>query len=86
MPASSVLMMTLPVVVVPIVVMGRRLRGLSRVNQDWIAASSGTAAEAIGAAQAVQAFTHEGPTRKAFADVIERSFETAMARISRGAA
>ena len=79
---AGLVLLIVPAVVVPIVVMGRRLRNLSRVNQDWIAASSGTAAEAIAAAQAVQSFTHERQTRAAFGDVTERSFDTAMSRIS----
>lgn len=78
---AGLVLLIVPVVVVPIVVMGRRLRKLSRENQDWIAASSGTASEALGAVQAVQAFTHEGPTRAAFADVTEKSYASAQARI-----
>ncbi len=58
-------------VIVPIVVLGRRLRRLSRENQDWIAASSGNASEALLSAQTVQAFTHEAASRAAFADVTE---------------
>jgi ATP-binding cassette, subfamily B, bacterial len=53
-------LLLVPAVIVPIVVLGRRLRRLSRENQDWIAASSGNASEALLAAQTVQAFTHEG--------------------------
>jgi ATP-binding cassette subfamily B protein len=36
-----------PVVIIPIVVLGRRLRALSRESQDWIAESSGNASEAL---------------------------------------
>ncbi|MFT4151043.1 MAG: ABC transporter transmembrane domain-containing protein [Paracoccaceae bacterium] len=78
---AGLVLLIVPVVVVPIIVMGRRLRALSRQNQDWIAASSGAAAEALGAVQAVQAFTHEGQTRAAFADVTEKSYASAQARI-----
>jgi ATP-binding cassette subfamily B protein len=70
-----------PAVVVPIVVLGRRLRNLSRENQDWIANSSGKASEALSAAQTVQAFTHEAETRRSFAEVTEQSFLSARARI-----
>lgn len=78
---AGLVLLIVPVVVVPIVVMGRKLRNLSRLNQDWIAVSSGNAAEAISAAQAVQAFTHETQTRVAFADVTEKSYASALARI-----
>ncbi len=53
------MLLIVPVVIVPIIVLGRRLRRLSRENQDWIAASSGNASEALLSVQTVQAFTHE---------------------------
>ncbi|OJY33324.1 ATP-binding cassette subfamily B protein [Gemmobacter caeni] len=78
---TGLVLLVVPVVVVPIVVMGRKLRRLSRDNQDWIAASSGSASEALQAVQTVQAYTHEGRTRAAFADVTEKSYASAQARI-----
>jgi len=63
------------------VVLGRRLRVLSRESQDWIASSSGSASEALLAAQTVQAFTHEDASRAAFGAVTERSFTAARQRI-----
>jgi ATP-binding cassette subfamily B protein len=68
-------------VVVPILVLGRRLRVISRENQDWIAASSGNASESLTAVQTVQAFTHETASRAQFADMTEHSFEAARRRI-----
>ena len=56
---TGLVLLIVPAVIVPIVVLGRRLRGLSRENQDWIAASSGNASEALSSVQTVQAFTHE---------------------------
>ena len=61
---TGLVLLLVPAVVVPIIVLGRRVRNLSRENQDWIAQSSGKAAEALGAVQTVQAFTHEDQTRK----------------------
>ena len=78
---TGLVLLIVPAVVVPIVVLGRRLRGLSRENQDVIAQSSHAAGEALGAVQTVQAFTHEALTRKGFADVTERAFDTATVRI-----
>uniref|UniRef100_UPI0035B4DF27 ABC transporter transmembrane domain-containing protein n=1 Tax=Paenirhodobacter enshiensis TaxID=1105367 RepID=UPI0035B4DF27 len=78
---TGLVLLLVPAVIVPIVVLGRRLRGLSRENQDWIAASSGTASEALLAAQTVQAFTHEDLTRRDFARVTEKSFDAAQRRI-----
>ncbi len=78
---SGLVLLLVPMVVVPIVVLGRRLRTLSRENQDWIALSSGAASEALLSAQTVQAFTHEGPTRARFGEVTERSFDAALSRV-----
>ena len=79
---TGLVLLIVPAVVVPIVVLGRRLRALSRENQDWIANSSGKATEALGAVQTVQSFTHEGATRAEFSDVTEKSFLSAKTRIA----
>ena len=78
---TGLVLLVVPAVVVPIIVLGRRLRALSRENQDWIANSSGKASEALSAVQTVQAFTHEDETRGEFATVTERSFTSAQSRI-----
>ncbi len=78
---SALVLLIVPAVIVPIVVLGRRLRSLSRENQDWIAASSGSASEALLSVQTVQAFSHESETRGAFKDVTEKSFVSARRRI-----
>ncbi|MEM9851507.1 MAG: ABC transporter transmembrane domain-containing protein, partial [Pseudomonadota bacterium] len=78
---SMMVLLVVPLVIGPIVILGRRLRRLSRKNQDWIAASSGAASEGLLAAQAVQANTHEDASNAAFSDVTEKSFDTAKARI-----
>lgn len=78
---AGLVLLIVPVVVVPIIVLGRRLRKLGRENQDWIANSSGSASEALSSVQTVQAFTHEAQTRAAFADVTEKSFLSAKTRI-----
>ena len=78
---TGMVLLIVPAVVVPIVVLGRRLRQLSKENQDWIASSSGSASEALSSVQTVQAFTHEAQTRAAFGDVTERAFLSARTRI-----
>ncbi|MBP9184119.1 MAG: ATP-binding cassette domain-containing protein [Fuscovulum sp.] len=78
---SGLVLLIVPAVVVPIIVLGRRLRNLSRENQDWIASSSGTASESLLAVQTVQAFTHEGQTQAAFADVTQKGLVSAQRRI-----
>ncbi|SNT03978.1 ABC transporter transmembrane domain-containing protein [Tropicimonas sediminicola] len=71
-----------PIVIVPILALGRRLRALSRQNQDWIAKSSGNASEALQAAQTVQAYSHEAASRSQFAEVTEASYRSAKTRIT----
>ncbi|OOY26912.1 ABC transporter [Thioclava sp. L04-15] len=78
---TGLVLLVVPVVVVPIVVLGRRLRVLGRENQDWIANSSGSASEALLAAQTVQAFTHEALTREQFSGVTEKAYLSAKKRI-----
>ncbi|MDP3960715.1 MAG: ABC transporter transmembrane domain-containing protein [Pseudorhodobacter sp.] len=79
---TGLVLLIVPAVVVPIIVLGRRLRNLSRENQDWIAASAGNASEALLSVQAVQAFTHEALSRAAFGEITEKSFTSARQRIT----
>ena len=79
---TGLVLLIVPAVIVPILVLGRRLRVLSRENQDWIAASSGNASEALLSVQTVQAFTNEGAARKTFGDVTELSYDAARKRVN----
>ena len=78
---TGLVLLIVPAIIVPIIVLGRKLRALSRENQDWIAASSGSASEALSSVQTVQAFTHETETRGQFGEVTEKSFGAAKSRI-----
>jgi ATP-binding cassette subfamily B protein len=78
---AALVLLIVPAVIVPIILLGRRLRVLSRQNQDWIAASSGNASEALLSVQTVQAFTHEGESRSTFAHVTDQSFQSARTRV-----
>ncbi|SEQ47892.1 ABC transporter transmembrane domain-containing protein [Thalassovita taeanensis] len=79
---TGLVLLIVPAVVIPILTLGRRLRVLSRENQDWIAESSGTASEALLSVQTVQAFTNETAARRDFSDVTERSYVSAQKRIT----
>ena len=83
---TALVLLIVPAVIIPILVLGRRLRVISRENQDWIAASSGSASEALTAVQTVQAFTHEKISRRQFSDVTEQSYDAAKRRIATRAA
>jgi ATP-binding cassette subfamily B protein len=78
---AGLVLLLVPAVVVPILLLGRRLRVLSRENQDWIAASSGNASESLSAVQTVQAFSHVAASRAQFAKMTESSFDAARRRI-----
>lgn len=78
---TALVLLIVPAVIVPILTLGRKMRLLSRENQDWIAASSGSASEALLSVQTVQAFTNEKTTRESFATVTEHSFDAARRRI-----
>lgn len=71
----------LPVIVAPMLIMGRRVRKLSRASQDRIADSSALADETLNAIQTVQAFQLEPLHSKRFADAVNDSFITAVDRV-----
>lgn len=79
---TGLVLLIVPAILIPIILLGRRLRGLSRQNQDWIAASSGTASETLLAAQTVQAYTAEARSISRFDSVTDRSYDVALARIT----
>ena len=78
---TGMVLLIVPAVIVPILVMGRRLRRLGRENQDLIAESSGSGSELLLAVQTVQAFTHEGPSRSRFGGLTEAAYVSARKRI-----
>ncbi|MFT3972962.1 MAG: ABC transporter transmembrane domain-containing protein [Amaricoccus sp.] len=78
---TGLVLIGVPFVVVPILTLGRRLRGLSRLSQDRIAESAAQASESLLAAQTVQAYTHEEPSRAAFGALTEASFAATQSRI-----
>ena len=78
---AGLVLVTVPAVVVPLVLMGRRVRKLSRASQDRIADTSAYASETINAVQTVQAFTHEAIDRQRFGAAITGVFNTAVRRL-----
>ena len=78
---TSLVLLIVPLVLVPILTLGRKVRRLSKENQDWIAAGSAQASEALGAVQTIQAFTHEIQTKNDFSKTTEDSFFSARERI-----
>ena len=78
---SSIIIVMLALVVLPIVFFGRRVRKLSRDSQDRIADASAVAGEILNAMPTVQAFTHEKIETERFSSSVENAFATAMRRI-----
>ena len=76
----------LPAVLIPIMIVGRLVRRLSRDSQDRIADASGLATETLTAAQTVQSFTGEVHESRRFGESIQLSFVTAVQRIRARAA
>ncbi|TVP58536.1 MAG: ATP-binding cassette domain-containing protein [Halomonadaceae bacterium] len=71
----------IPLVVVPILWFGRRVRRLSRASQDRIADLSAQVDETLHAIHTVQAFSHEGEEQRRFAGAVGQAFATAIQRV-----
>jgi len=78
---TSIILGLLVLVVLPIVLFGRRVRKLSRDSQDRIADASALAGEILNAMPTVQAFTHERIEANRFGASVEGAFQTAVKRI-----
>jgi ATP-binding cassette subfamily B protein len=78
---TSIILGLLVLVVVPIVLFGRRVRKLSRDTQDRIADASALAGEILNAMPTVQAFTGEHREAQRFGDSVDNAFQAAMRRI-----
>lgn len=78
---TGVVLLIVPVVVVPIVIYGRKVRALSRASQDRVADVGAYAEESISAIHTVQAFTHEKVDHQRFSFEVENAFLSAVRRI-----
>lgn len=67
-------------VIVPTVLIGRRVRRLSRASQDRVADASAIAAEVLAAVPVVQSFTQEPHEARRFAEATEAAFDVARRR------
>jgi ATP-binding cassette subfamily B protein len=71
----------LAAVIFPSVYLGRRVRRLSRANQDRVADSSAIASEVLNAISVVQSYTAEGRETRRFIDSTTKALGTALKRI-----
>ncbi|MEM1162734.1 MAG: ABC transporter transmembrane domain-containing protein, partial [Pseudomonadota bacterium] len=78
---SALTLLLVPLVIGPILVLGRKVRRLSRLSQDLIADSATAAGEVLQAAQTVQAMTHVDRSRARFSDRVEAAYDASLKRI-----
>ncbi len=78
---ASIIVGLLLLVVLPILVFGRRVRRLSRVSQDALADSSALAGETLNAVQIVQAYAREPLEAQRFGASTESAFASAIRRV-----
>lgn len=70
-----------PLVLMPILIYGRRVRSLARLSQDSIADVGVYAGEIIQNIKTVQSYTREPEERQAFGQEVEKAFEVARRRV-----
>src|SRR5438477_1327997 len=75
---STLVLIAIPLIVLPLVAFGRMVTRRARAAQDTLADAAAFAVEAIGSVRTVQALTGEGAARKRFAAAVERSFVAAL--------
>jgi ATP-binding cassette subfamily B protein len=82
---AALVLLGVPATLVPILLLGRRVRRLSRASQDRVADVSAHVDEAVHEVRTVQAYVHEDLDRAAFARHAEAAYDAAAARISQKA-
>ncbi|MBS0283263.1 MAG: ATP-binding cassette domain-containing protein [Proteobacteria bacterium] len=78
---AGMLVLGIPVVILPIALLGRRVRAYSRHSQDRIADVGAMATETLGAMKIVQAFGQEEREAQRFAEAVEATMAAARRRI-----
>lgn len=74
---TGLLLLAIPFVVAPVVLLGRRVKSLSRSTQDRIADVGSTISETLGAMKVVQAFGQEEREVGRFRNFVENAFRVA---------
>jgi ATP-binding cassette subfamily B protein len=79
---TGLVLLIVPVIVIPIILMGRRVRGFSKLAQDKIAETSAIAGETLGSVRDVQSFTQEDGSRARFGLAAEGAYDASHKRIA----
>ena len=78
---TGLILLLVPLVILPLLVYGRKVRRLSKQSQDRIAESSAIAGETLNAIQMVQSYVLETFYGKRFSDAVESAFDASRKRI-----
>jgi ATP-binding cassette subfamily B protein len=78
---SLIVLASVPFVVLPVIFFGRRVRSLSRANQDRLADVGSHVSESFRHIKIVQAFNHQGADISEFGRVVERALAVALQRV-----
>ena len=78
---AGLLLLGIPVIITPIVVLGRRVRNHSRTSQDRVADVGSIAVETLSAMKIVQAFGQESREAARFTSAVDATFAAAKRRI-----
>ena len=79
---AGMLMLGIPAIILPMALLGRRVRNQSRQSQDRVADVGSIAVETLGAMKIVQAFGQESREAKRFSDAVAATFAAARRRIA----
>ncbi len=82
---AALVLLGVPATLVPILLLGRRVRRLSRANQDRVADVSAYVDEAVHEIRTVQAYAHEPADRAAFGGHAEAAYRVGVERIGQKA-
>lgn len=75
---TGLVLLVIPVVIVPIIIFGRRVKRLSRTMQEKLATANAIAEETIYGIRTVQAFGHEDISRRDYVSGIEGVIQAAV--------
>jgi len=82
---AAFVLLGVPATLIPILVLGERVRRLSRASQDRVADVSAYVDEAVHEIRTVQAYAHEDADRDSFARHAEAAYRVGVARIGQKA-
>lgn len=78
---SLIVLASVPFVVIPVILFGRKVRKLSRSSQDRLADVGSYAGESLRHIKVVQSFNHQQADEHAFAHRVDQAFEVSVQRI-----